>query len=511
MKKTTRLWALLLTVLMVAGLTGAAYAEEAEGGTLRVLMAGEPFNIVPQNGLLADGQGVAFTMYDTLLNYNSDTGENEPGIALSYEWLDEYHLQFKIRDDVVAYDGTILTAQDILWSVQKGMEGTARTFWKAVDLAECSAPDDTTFILGLNQVYPTMPTQLSNNQMLVVLDESSCEANGGWEACIRAPKMGTGAYFFEEWVTGDHITLVRNDNYWGTPGYYEKIEIRFNSESAARVMALAADEADVALDLTSVDMLALQGYDQCESVVVPQCGVFSIMLNITNEYLANPKVREAIYYAVNADALNAIATGSVSTIADGPYEHTNAVYSAPANPIDRQVNIEYAKQCMAEAGYPDGGFTLYLPTVEAMSTLAEAFQADLMQIGITVDIDLVEGLVGMQLNDTGGFDIGLAQTFSEDPVNICNYIDDRMPLNERGGGIVGGLPESYELIDKCRYTQDEAERNGYYAELQDFIRDNFLIIPLYDACTVYGTNGSYKIMRSPTGFLRFNTAVPVGE
>ncbi len=526
MKKTVKILPLLLALLMLMSACGsgasapaeapAAEAEaapetevvttEEESDTLRVLLSAEPSNIVPQYGLLGDGQLVATTMYDTLLSYDSDTGEISAGVATSWEFIDDYHIRLTLRDDVIAYDGTVFNAYDVLYSVKVGTSGPAAVFWKAVDFEECSVEDEFTFILGLNQPYPTMTYQLVNHQMLALIDESSVAATGSDEMSAREPKYTTGAYFFDEWKEGEYIRLVRNDDYWGEKGYYKYIEFRFNSDNASRVMALAAGEADFAMDLSSVDMQSLAGYPECKTAILPTSGTQVLYMNITNEYLSNPLVREAIYYALNAEALNMIGTGGVSRIADGPYEASNAVYSAPANPVTREVNIEKAKQLMAEAGYADG-FSLRFPTINANQTMAEAIQADLGQIGIDVKIEIVEMLVAMQNNDTGNFDISIAQTFTDDPVNICNYIDDRMPLNERGGGIVGGLEESYDIIDRCRVATGD-EQKAAYAELQDFVRDNYLLIPFYDFCMVYGTNGDFDVNANMVGMLCFNTAVP---
>lgn len=480
---------------------------EAIDETLRVLISAEPGNIMPQNSILGDGQHIASSMYDTLLTYNSKTNELEPGVATSWEWIDDLHLRLYLRDDVVAYDGTILTAHDVLYSVQQGLSGSAAVFWKAVDGDECSVEDDFTFVLGLNQIYPTITYQLVNQMMLTLLDESSVELSGGWEANIRAPKCTTGQYFFDEWKDGEYIRLVRNDDYWGEKGYYKYIEFRYNADNASRVMALAAGEADITVDLSSVDILSLESYANCYSTVTPSGGTNVLYMNITNEYLNNALVREAIYLAIDANSINIIGSGGLAKIATGPFESTNVVYSPPKDGAERAVDVDRAKQLLAEAGYPNG-FSVNMFTLNFNQTMCEAIQADLLKIGITVNLEVVEMMTAMQRNDLGDFDITVAQTFTDDPVNVCNYIDDRMPINTRGGGIVGGLPESYNTIDRCRVAAEADERLEAYAELQDFIREQYLIVPFYEYCTVYGANGSFDYYQNIIGIIKYGTMKP---
>ncbi len=477
--------------------------------TLKILISVEPSNIMPEYSLLGDGQHVVPGLFDTLINFNSETKELEPNVATSWEWVDDTHLRLHLRDDVVAYDGTVLNANDVMYSIERGLDGYAAIFWKAIDINECSVEDDFTFVLGLNQIYPTIINQLAGHAMLTLLDESSVEANGGYEASIRNPKCTTGPYFFDEWKEGEYIRLVRNDNYWGELPYYKYVEYTFNSDNASRVMSLAANEVNIAVDLASVDLRALEAYENCSSAIVPASGVNVLYFNITNQYLSNPKVREAIRLTLDAQAINALGTGGTSAIADSPYDSASAVYSPPAQPIDRTVNIERAKELLKEAGYADG-FTLNMFCQNFTQTLCEAIQADLLKIGIQVNLEVVETLTAMQRNDEGDFDISLAQTFTDDPVNVCNYIDDRMALNLRGGGIVGGMKESYDIIDRCRHSLDDGERMAAYAELQNFIRDNDLMIPFYEYSNIYGTNGSYDFMTNVIGVIKVQTVRPVG-
>ena len=161
---------------------------EITGGTLRVILSAEPGTINPLMTTSAgDCNYVAQCMFDTLVFYNSATKELEPSVATDWEWVDDTHLKMTLRDDVVAPDGSIYTANDVLFTMKCGVNGDAKNNWQYVDLDECSVVDDQTIIIGLTEIHPTFISLMSNIVYFPLVDESSVEANGGWDACDRAP------------------------------------------------------------------------------------------------------------------------------------------------------------------------------------------------------------------------------------------------------------------------------------------------------------------------------------
>ncbi len=139
MKKTIRLLALVLVfaMLLCAGITASA-AEETSDETLVVLVDAEPTHLMSTYTMFnRAGAHVAFVIYDTLIRYDYDTHEYVPAVAESWEWLDETHLQFNLRHDVIAADGTPFTADDVLFTCELGVNGGSQSYWNMIDLEEC--------------------------------------------------------------------------------------------------------------------------------------------------------------------------------------------------------------------------------------------------------------------------------------------------------------------------------------------------------------------------------------
>lgn len=490
--------------------TAEETAEAATGvsdETLRVVITGEPVNIMPLSAESGEGHWIDWCIYDRLVNYDSETGTLVPGLAESWEWVDDTHIRFHLRQDAVAYDGSIITADDVLFSIECGLAGDANTQWSSVVGSECSVEDEFTVVIGLSEVYPSIIGKLSYVAMLTIIDESSCEALGGYEAAIRNPKCTSGAYFFDEWKEGEYIRVVRNEDYWGEPGYYKTIEFTWIEDSTARTMAVASGDSDVAVEIGSADLLAVDTYDNCASYTVGGGGTNVIFFNTTNEYLSNAKVRQAIALAVDEDYCTMVATNGTSPIADSVIPSVSSYYKAPEADYDRSVDVEKAKELLAEAGYPNG-FELYMPCVGPTSSVCEAVQANLMEIGVTVNVEICEIPVFLGATDVGNFDLVVQPTFSDDIVNYTKYFDNRLELNARGGGIVGGDEALYPVIDRCKYSTDEADNLAAWGELQDFVRENDLCVPLYETTIFYCMNGDYSYKYFSNGHINLATLRP---
>lgn len=482
-------------------------AEATGEHTLRVFLSAEPGSINPlQTMTTGDCNYVTECLYDTLLSYNGETGELEPGVATDWEWVDDTHLQLTLRDDVIAADGTTLTADDVLYTIELGTSGDAQSNWQYVDAAECSAVDEHTVIIGLTETHPTYVSLLANIIYVPLVDKSSVEANGGWEACVRSPLCATGPYLFDEWVDGEYIRLVRNDSYWGEKPYYDEIIFSWVSDSTSRAMAVAAGDGNLAVDINSPDYNSLDSYGNCVGYVTPASGTYCLFMNTTNEYLSNAKVREAISLAIDAQALRAVGASGLGELADSVLPSTSAYYSGDES-YTHETNIERAKELLAEAGYPNG-FELSFPLPSFNQTEGEVVQACLSQIGITVKLDVMEFFSYLSVSDTGAYDLAYQATTPTDATLVLGYFDNRMDLNLRYGGIVGGFDELNDIIDVCRYSTDNSKLMQGWADFQDYIRDNYLVIPCYEKSYFYAADTDYDFDITVDGIIDLSQLTP---
>lgn len=478
--------------------------------TLVVLLDAEPTHLMSTYTMFnRAGAHVAFTIYDTLIYYDYDTGEYLPAVAESWEWIDDTHLQFNLRQDVVAADGTPFTADDVMYTCELGVSGGSQSYWNMIDLNECEVVDEYTFIMGTNQVYPTLEMLASVHGMDCLVSRSAVEAVGGEEAARHNAKIGTGQYTFVEWVDGSHITVERNENYWGELGYYKYIEFRFVSDAAARAMAVQSGEADVALSLSLSETVSLQSDANVSILKSYGDASKTLWMNCSDGPLADERVREAIRLLIDRDAFIAICTGG-----DGMPTYTNfspkgIYYKDPPEGYSTERDVERARQLLEEAGYGDG-LTLNIFDNSTGRTFCELLQSQLAEGGIDLEIEIVEVAAGMSRMNSGEYELYSGAAYGYDPVRLLNRVDGRISTEVAGGGAQYNNDELNAIIDIARYDSDPDVRMQAYHDVQDFILEHTVCIGIfmdvtYNACRSDLTGATY----TSDGYLFVNSLRPV--
>lgn len=456
--------------------------------TLYVVAREEPDHLCALYGTNSETGGIlSLAMYDYLLYLNNETGEFEKSVATDYEWIDDTHIRIKIRDDVVAYDGTTITANDIMYGLELGLAGNNVTSYIMVDPDECYVEDDYTLVLGTTEAYPTIENLMSTSGFLPIIDESSVEAVGGWDVAYRQAKISTGKYFLDEWVDGEYIRLVRNDDHWDQENlpYYKYIEVSFVSDAATRAMALQSGEADVAMSLTAAQDEALGS----DSVMWYGFGDASkcIWMNCSEGPLADERVREAIFWLIDNDAIIALCTNGVATPTETQFSTKSFYYAEPPAGYERKVDVEKAISLLEEAGYGDG-VTIKSFGLQSDQATLELIQSMLSAANISLEIELVEPAAGFSKMGSGDYELYLGASYGFDPVRVMNRVDGRIAPAQAGGGAVYNSDELNALIDIARASTDDAERMQAYADVQHFIIDKTLCIGLYMDCVRFGVN-----------------------
>lgn len=114
---------------------------------------------------------------------------------------------------------------------------------------------------------------------------------------------GTGPLKLKEWIPGTSMSLEKNENYWGDPATADTINIKIIAEDSARAMMLKTGDADVAANIPSVLVNELESDPNVAISMVPGYRTIYLGLNFQDEKLSNLKVREAIDYAIDRDAI----------------------------------------------------------------------------------------------------------------------------------------------------------------------------------------------------------------
>ena len=168
-------------------------------------------------------------------------------------------------------------------------------------------------------------------------------------------------------------------------------------------MAVQSGDANVAYKISTTDYVMLEMNPMVEGVIISDIDLYNLGFNCSSEKLSDPKVREALAYAVDAESVNMIVNMGRGKVAQGlfpesfPYYHE--VYEGGHLPFDPAK----AKQLLADAGIPEGTLTLKFITLAANANIATIIQESMRQAGVNVEIEIEEQSVYVQDARSGNY------------------------------------------------------------------------------------------------------------
>ncbi len=450
--------------------------------TLVVALASEPSSIVAT--LVGESENessiIGGSILDTLVAQDQKTGEVIPNLATEWEWLDDYRLQFKLRDDVKSYDGDLLTAQDVVYTFETlASQSGNNDGGKFLDPSKNEVVDDHTVILGFNTIAPDLVTMLTWTPF-GIFSQDEVEACGDFETAADKPLFGTGKYHFKEWVQGQYITLERNEDYWNPDyaGYFKEIKFTFTQDAASREMAVEAGDAGVAYDISVAQASTYVSNPNVKTSFYSFGQTMHLWMNMRDsEPLKDVKVREAIDKALDYDAIAAYQTGGQGKQALG-YIDSNVPFAVESyTSEERKQDIEAAKALLEEAGYTN----LTLKALGAQDTegLYTVIQAQLAQVGITLEISTVDIPTFVQGANGGDYDL----------IIVGEYLDSRNPSayvffdsNSINTFCIGGpkwtSDEIESAIKDVIQAKDNEEAKEKVAALEEIFKKDTLVINL---------------------------------
>lgn len=473
---------LALVLIMVLALTAAAFAE-GEATTLRIAHKADPTSLCHLTVTFGSANGpIDAVIYDRLLDYDQEANDVAPMLATAWEFIDDTHVRFTLRDDVVAHDGSKFTANDVIYTLTAGQEsGMLANYYGNFDLAECKAEDDYTVIVATTTPDPYVLYNLSNIPLGMVC-QASVEATG-LEAQALLPTCGTGPYKVVEWVNGSYVKLARNEEYWGEKPGFDFVEFQIIGDASARVMALESGSVDVCLEPANSQLPMMEDNGAFKVINYETAQVTTMYLNCTKAPFDDVKVRQAVASAINYEGDLRVAVGAYGTTTDSFLPIASTAYCAPDGSYENfySYDVDRAKALMAESGYPDGcDAELMIMEGSAFGDYAALIKDQLAEIGINVEIVPTASSAFYDILSAGGHQMEIVNSSNPDPAVQCKYFDYRVGFaSVRGGTGWQGPAELDALIDEAKAAIDTEARNELYKQIQAIINTNAPAIPLY--------------------------------
>lgn len=310
---------------------------------------------------------VMTNLYDTLLTPTRDGTGLEPGLATAWEWSgDNRALTVRLRPGVKFADGVPLEVEDVVWSLERARtDGPWRSLLAAVDRIEggngqvtirLKQPDAT-----LLAVLATFNTGIVPKRLVLAAPGATLEDKV--KAYAERP-IGTGPFVMTEWRRGQFMVLRRNPHYWkqGEDGqplpYLDELRFEIVPDDATRLLKLRAGELDGTEFVPYARVAELQADPQIRMELWPSTRVRYLGFSCRPEYrgqrnpLSDVRVRQALNFAVNKDAVIAITTRGLGKPTRSFMSSTTPLFHGPS-PL-YPFNPARARQLLAEAGFANG-------------------------------------------------------------------------------------------------------------------------------------------------------------
>lgn len=336
----------------------------------------------------------------SLLFYD-ENNQLQPLLASSWEQVDDVTYVYQIRDDVTFSDGTPMTMDDVIYSLERTSDPDGASYMSSMftNVDTIEATGDWELTIKLREPDATWQYVLGTTAGHVV-SKAFAEEAGDKFGTAEGGLLGTGPYKFVSWQNGTQIDLTRNENYWGEDaGYYDNLTFKIIAEDATRVSALQNGDIDCTVNPPESMLDSIKADENLSMTDAAGFGLTYLAFNTQKEPFNNADVRNAIYLALDLESMqenlikDAGMAGTPLASSDAlftiePERWTEYLGKLPAHTYDPDA----AKELLSKAGYGDG-FTCNVVINDSTlrNSMALAMQDQLSKVGITLNIDKVSG------------------------------------------------------------------------------------------------------------------------
>jgi peptide/nickel transport system substrate-binding protein len=483
--KLGRWWsgaAVAVLALLAAGALMPTPAQQAN--TLVVGLVAEPVALDPAQVTDLNSTRVARRVVETLVRYADESTEIVPYLAESWTISkDGLSYTFKLHKGITFHDGTPFNAQAVKFSFERqfnpenpgnklGKYPFATYFFGGIKVIEVI--DDLTIRIVLKEPRASFLAILAVPAAAIVSPTAALKL--GQDFAVSP--VGTGPFKFAVWDRGQRVVLERNPNYWRFTVKVDRVIYRPITEDQARLTELLTGALDLIVG-TPPDLVAqLENHPKVSLQKQVGAHVWYLGFNNSKKPFDDKRVRQALNYAVNKEAIVRDVLKGTGAISKGPvlpgtWGDEGGLKPFPYDP-------ERAKKLLAEAGLANGfATTLWVPesgsgmqSPVAMSTI---IQSNLKAVGVNVTLQTMEWgtfLAKLRTKEQDMFALSW-MAGSEDPDLVMYPL-----LHSSQWTPVGPNRAMYkntrfdEILSQARLTTDQAKRAELYREAQRLLHDD---------------------------------------
>ncbi|OZS76724.1 glutathione ABC transporter substrate-binding protein [Tetzosporium hominis] len=456
-------------------------SEGAEGGDLILAVLSDASSLDPAGSNDVPSSVVQANIYETLVN-RDENNEIVPGLAESWEQVDDTTWSFKLREGVMFHDGEEFNAEVVKMNLDRILDpavASPRLFLFEM-ITNVEVVSD--YEVNITTEYPFAPllAHLSHNGGGMVSPasiEADYEAlNGGSDpgSVISQNPVGTGFFKFESWNPGSEIKLVKNEDYWGEEGAkVDSVTFRVVPDSQVRAADLETGNVHIIDPVQPNEVERINNSGVASVNQKASSSLAYLGFNTEKAPFDDPLVRQAISKAIDREAIISGIYDNYGIPAIGPLAPGIFGYTEDIDAIE--YNMDEAKALLEEAGMADGfETTLWTNDNPQRQAIAVLVQEALAELNITVEIEVME--FGTYLEQTAAGQHDMFILGWSNPTGDADYgmyaLFHSSQKGNPGNRSFYENPEVDELLDQGRREADPAAREAIYAEVAQLLTDD---------------------------------------
>ena len=515
-----------MKILLKAGLAAALFLSVSQaalaverGGTMVYGRYADSLFLDPVRNDANVDIWILSNIYDTLLQPTDDGKDVRPGLASEWKVADDgMSVTLTLRDGIKFSDGSPITPADVAWSLKRAANPDNGPWGSLIgSIDDVTVEGDKTVIVKLKHADPSIIPALTVFNT-AILPQKLFEAAAGAtdkekaEAFAAAP-VGSGPFILKSWERGATMKLVKNPYYWdqGEDGkplpYLDGITFEILPDDATRILKLQAGEIQGAELIPYSRVAELKAAEGIDMEMFPSTRVQYVTMNVRPEIngkenpLSNDKVRQALNYATNKQAIIQIVTQGVGTPMTSFMSTATPLHAGdtPLYPYD----MEKAKALLAEAGFADGFSTSLLVLAGSQDEIgiATALQQMWAPLGVKLELQQVDNASRTDQYRAGTFTMRVSAWTNDiaDPSQITSYFAYSPTIDALH--TAWKSPELDTLFEESQKQMDPAKRAEEYARIQEIYNTTGPTLPLYE------TPYPVALTKNVHGFLQ----IPLGN
>lgn len=481
MKKLVKLLSILILCLMLVSIFSGClantekkiyvYGTAQEPGSLNPNAADEPY-----------GFSIYQNIYNRLVKY-TNSFDIVPDLAESWEFSDDgMSLSFNLRKGVKWHDGKDFSSDDVKWTFDTIIKENGYAAASFANVNNITCPDKNMVVFNLSSPDSSLVSALS--KLGVFIMPKHIYENTDWLTNnANISPIGTGPFVFKEWKSGESITCVRNNNFFGEKAKLDTIVFKFIPDENTAYIAWMNGEIDWYDSYPSEEVKKLEGNNDYVIIEKHTANVTYLTFNTKNGPFTDPALRKAVSLAINREDILDKAYQGVGVISEYYIPSAFSEYLNNNAKIPVQ-NIEEANIILESAGYKKDKDGFYATvdfeffSLDCFEDIAYIIKDQLSAVGINVNLKLLE-----------------YATWQEEVINNRNFTMTLMSGNQ-GPTIYGTLsrfdPDSATCIagyssermknairSAVSSTNDEALKESF-KDIQCFLADDVIILPIVE-------------------------------